>query len=333
MKEIGITTTLPIEVLFAAGYQPRDLNNIFITHPERNRFIHLAEEEGISRNTCTWVKGIYGAVRHLDIKTIATIIEGDCSNNKVLIDIFKMIGVSVIPFSFPYTRDKKAITTEIEKFMITFNTTRSAVDFAKDMLDRIRAKAHKIDYMTWKENLVSGEENHLALINTSDMNGDPLSFEKELDALIINYSHRKQFVEAVRLGFIGVPPIIDGIYQFIESKEGRVVFNEVQRQFSMPYITRDIIDQYLYYTYPYDVFYRLTDIQVETRRREIDGIIHYIQSFCHRSLEDIIFKRYIDIPILTLQCEMPGEIDARTKIRIEGFISMIKRKKIMHRRH
>ena len=30
MKKIGITTTVPIEVLLAAGYQPVDLNNVFI---------------------------------------------------------------------------------------------------------------------------------------------------------------------------------------------------------------------------------------------------------------------------------------------------------------
>ncbi|GAI09778.1 unnamed protein product, partial [marine sediment metagenome] len=31
MKKIGITTTVPVEILLAAGYQPVDLNNVFIT--------------------------------------------------------------------------------------------------------------------------------------------------------------------------------------------------------------------------------------------------------------------------------------------------------------
>jgi len=30
MKTIGITTTVPIEILMAAGYKPVDLNNLFI---------------------------------------------------------------------------------------------------------------------------------------------------------------------------------------------------------------------------------------------------------------------------------------------------------------
>ncbi|MDI6815539.1 MAG: hypothetical protein QMC90_05650 [Dehalococcoidales bacterium] len=32
-NKIGITTTVPIEILIAAGYKPVDLNNVFITHP------------------------------------------------------------------------------------------------------------------------------------------------------------------------------------------------------------------------------------------------------------------------------------------------------------
>ncbi len=34
MKTVGITTTIPIECLIAAGYTPVDLNNLFISHPD-----------------------------------------------------------------------------------------------------------------------------------------------------------------------------------------------------------------------------------------------------------------------------------------------------------
>ena len=30
MKKIALTTTVPVEVLFAAGYTPIDLNNLFV---------------------------------------------------------------------------------------------------------------------------------------------------------------------------------------------------------------------------------------------------------------------------------------------------------------
>ena len=60
MKKIGITTNVPIEVLIAAGYRPVDLNNIFISDPDPERLIKLAEKDGFPINCCGWIKGIYG---------------------------------------------------------------------------------------------------------------------------------------------------------------------------------------------------------------------------------------------------------------------------------
>ena len=34
MAKIGITTTVPIEVIYAAGHVPVDLNNVFVSHPD-----------------------------------------------------------------------------------------------------------------------------------------------------------------------------------------------------------------------------------------------------------------------------------------------------------
>ena len=39
MKKMGITTTVPIEVLLAAGYQPIDLNNVLVANPDPGRLI------------------------------------------------------------------------------------------------------------------------------------------------------------------------------------------------------------------------------------------------------------------------------------------------------
>lgn len=59
----------------------------------------------------------------------------------------------------------------------------------------------------------------------------------------------------------------------MEGLEVHVVFNEIQRQFSMPYKTDDLAEQYSRYTYPYDAHGRLEDIACEVRRRNIHGII------------------------------------------------------------
>ncbi len=50
MITIGITTTVPTEVLLAAGYQPVDLNNLFISDPDPERLVDIAEPAGFPIN-------------------------------------------------------------------------------------------------------------------------------------------------------------------------------------------------------------------------------------------------------------------------------------------
>ncbi|MGC8862159.1 MAG: 2-hydroxyacyl-CoA dehydratase family protein, partial [Armatimonadota bacterium] len=112
-------------------------------------------------------------------------------------------------------------------------------------------------------------------------------------------------------------------YDVIENIGARVVFNEVQRQFTMPFDTEDLVEQYLLYTYPYDIFGRIQDIKREVERRRIAGLIHYTQSFCYRQIQDLIIRRHINVPILTMEGDAPGKLDARTKVRLESFVEML----------
>ncbi|MDP4178409.1 MAG: 2-hydroxyacyl-CoA dehydratase, partial [Bacillota bacterium] len=50
MKKIGLTTTVPIEVLLAAGYKPVDLNNIFIASSDYFKYIDMAERDGFPKS-------------------------------------------------------------------------------------------------------------------------------------------------------------------------------------------------------------------------------------------------------------------------------------------
>ena len=70
-----------------------------------------------------------------------------------------------------------------------------------------------------------------------------------------------------------------------------------------------------YDTYPYSFFDRLEDIRTESKRREVRGIVHYVQSFCFRQIEDILLREEIDLPVLTLEGDGPGPLDGRTRIR------------------
>ncbi len=328
MREaVGITTTVPVEIIFAAGLRPIDLNNIFITSDDPVSLIRYAEEEGFSHNICSWIRGIYGASMKFGIERIIAVYGGDCSNTIALAEVLEYKGKKVIPFEYPHDRSKKRLESEIKKLMDEFSVSWDEVYRIKKRLDSIRKKLKEIDRLTYRENLVSGFENHIYLVQSSDFKGDPDLFEKEIESFLDEVKKREPFKEDVRLGYIGVPPIFSGMYEFIEELGARVVFNEVQRQFSMPYEKEDLIEQYLLYTYPYGINPRIEDIKEAIKERKIDGIIHYTQNFCFRQIYDIIIKESLKVPVLSIEGDSPGQIDSRIKLRIEAFVEMLRSKK------
>jgi benzoyl-CoA reductase/2-hydroxyglutaryl-CoA dehydratase subunit BcrC/BadD/HgdB len=127
----------------------------------------------------------------------------------------------------------------------------------------------------------------------------------------------------VPLGFVGVPPIVAGLYPFLEERGAPVVFNEMQRQFAMPQRCSGLVEQYLAYTYPYGIEARILDIKLEIARRRLRGLIHYVQSFCHHQIEDALLRRAVGVPVLTLEGDRPAPLDARSRTRIEAFLEML----------
>jgi len=321
--KIGFTTSFPVEIIFAAGHFPVDLNNIFITGNAK-KFVEDAEFKGYPRNICSWIKGMYSVVLASEIETVIGVVEGDCSNTHSLMATLQDQGITVIPFSFSYYRNKTELEREIRKLEKHFKVDHQHVLVVKKRLDNIRKKLVYLDELTYKENKVTGLENHLWLVNSSDFNGNPDDYENRLDDFIAEVEERKPLKFSLRFGFLGVPPIISNLYDFLLEHEVSVVFNEIQRQFSMPYLAENLCDQYIRYTYPYSVFDRLEDIQIEIKKRKLDAVISYSQSFCHRQIDNILIKKYIDIPVLTIEGDQPGELDARTKLRIESFLDMLK---------
>ena len=140
-------------------------------------------------------------------------------------------------------------------------------------------------------------------------------------------SHRQPSPpEQLRLAYIGVPSVYAReLYPYLERHGARVVFNEIQRQFAMPRPGKSLAEQYSSYTYPYSIYQRLGDIKTELQRRKVDGIIHYVQAFCHRGIGDIIFRDTIDLPILTLEGNNEFFLSNHIKTRIEAFLDMLER--------
>jgi benzoyl-CoA reductase/2-hydroxyglutaryl-CoA dehydratase subunit BcrC/BadD/HgdB len=323
-RKIGITSTVPIEVVYASGAAVLDLNNVFIDSPESLPMVELAERRGFPESGCAWIKGIYACVHRSGVDAVIAVTQGDCSNTHALMETLEIEGIKTIPFMYPYDRDRQLLRLQVEKLALEFGVTMDEVRRMKLGLDAIRMTVAEIDRLTWQEGLVGGFENHLFHISCSDMKGDPPAFRAEVDRFVDGAKRREGRRFDIRLGYVGIPPIMSGIYEAVEAQGAMVVYNELQRQFSLPEPCDDIIDQYLRYTYPYHIRFRLDDIRTEIVRRQIDGIVHYVQAFCFRQIEDIILRRQLDVPVLTIEGNRPGKIDLRTKVRIEAFLDMLR---------
>jgi len=321
---IGFTSSIPVEIIYAAGLIPCDLNNLFIGDPHPGLFIERAEESGFPATSCAWIKGIYSTVKKHGIKKVIAVVSGDCSSTHALAEVLEYEGVEIIPFAFPLNRSLKAMREALEEFRCYFGVSPDRVEACKQQLDTIRQQLEELDRLTWEEGQVSGEENHRFLVGASDFGGNPDQFSQELNMFLEGARQRHPKPPTFRLGVIGVPPIISNFYPVIEELGAEVVFNEVQRQFSLPGArNHDLASQYLVYTYPYAVSGRIADIKTEVSRRRIDGIIHYVQSFCFRQIEDIIIKKELPVPVLTIESDRPVPVDGRTITRLETFIEML----------
>ena len=281
MKKIGITTTVPVEVLIAAGYQPVDLNNVLITDPNPERLVNIAERHGFPLNCCSWIKGIYGVCLDHGIDTILCVTGGDCSNTIMLMEVFKLRKIKVIPFAYPERPDVIRMRAALEALAAAVGTTLEAAEAVRTELGEARRLAHELDRLTWTENLASGLENHLWLVSASDFNQDFRIYEKQLAELNKEIKRRQQRAveklnggqqrsvgklnerqpypaDELRLAYVGVPSVYGReLYPYLEGLGARVVFNEIQRQFAMPYPGASLAEQYTNYTYPYSIYDRL----------------------------------------------------------------------------
>ena len=327
MNKIGITTTVPIEILLAAGYQPADLNNVFITDPNPERLVNIAEKAGFPLNCCSWIKGIYGVCMDSGIDTVLCVTTGDCSNTVMLMEVLKHKGLKVIPFAYPDQPDIQRMQRSLQTLTETLGTTLEDANRVKDELKPSRHSALKLDRLTWEQGLVSGGENHLWLVSTSDFNQDYHKYYYQLQKLLADCDKRQPYPsDWLRLAYLGVPSVYgQGLYRYLERNGARVVFNEIQRQFAMPEPGNSLAEQYCNYTYPYSIYQRLKDITTELKRRQVDGVIHYVQAFCHRGIGDIIFRDAIDLPMLTLEGNDDFSLTHHIKTRIEAFLDMLKR--------
>jgi len=323
---VGLTTTIPVEVLLAAGRVPLDLNNALITADDPSALVARAERDGYPPNVCGWIKGIYGVVLEHGIREVVAVTQGDCSQTHAMAETLQAEGVEIIPFAYPFDRDRPLLRHQIERLMERFGVGWGEVERQYEALHPARRTVAEIDELNWREGRVTGGETHLWQVSCSDFGGDPERFLEGAGAFADEARGRPaRNGGAVRLGLAGVPPIYSDFYEVIEEDlRASVVYVEVPRQFSLPWAPEtDLVTCYQRYTYPYDIFGRIEDLKTECERRRVEGLIHYAQSFCFRQIEDLLIKRQMGLPVLTLEGDRPGPVDARTRIRLEAFVESV----------
>ena len=324
--KVGLTTTIPVEVILAAGLVPVDLNNLFIASASAYRRVAQAEEAGFPRTVCAWIKGIYATLlEHPEIAVIIAVTQGDCSNTHALMELLQAQGRDLVPFEFPFSRDRRLLAQQIEQLMARFGVDWLQVRQVRDRLAPLRQDLLTLDRLTWQEGRVSGRENFQFLIASSDFNSDVTTFAEQLTDFLDQARQRPRRTALVRLGLIGIPPIFSDLFEYLQGLGAEVVFNEVPRQFSMPGAGDDLVGQYLAYTYPYDVFARIKDIAEAIRIRCLDGLIHYTQNFCFRQTQDLLLRQRLTVPILTIEGDRPSALDHRTRMRLEAFVDVLRR--------
>ncbi len=132
MKRIGFTTTIPVEFILAGGNIPVDLNNIFVCSPNPNSLIDEAQNDGLPRNCCSWIKGLYSvAVKEKAVDEIISVTNGDCSNTHALTELYSANNIKVYPFAYPY--EEKEPYTALKNQMLAL--------FGADLYDRMSAPA------------------------------------------------------------------------------------------------------------------------------------------------------------------------------------------------
>lgn len=322
---VGLTTTIPVEILLAAGLVPVDLNNLFITAPQPAELVARAEAAGFPRTICAWVKGIYAVLKERpEIATVVVATQGDCSYTQALGEILETEGREVVHFRFPYPPNRQRLKEEMETLMAHFGTRWPEVAMFQDRLAPVRQKLRELDRLTWETGQVSGRENFAFFISSSDFASDLEDYERRLAVFLDEAVRRPPRRGRVRLGLAGIPPIFTDLWEYLESLEAEVVFNEIPRQFAMPFAGEDLLEQYLRYTYPYEVTRRLADLSEAVVVRRLDGLIHYTQSFCFRQMFDRLLRDRLPVPVLTIEGDGPTPLDARTRLRLEAFVDVLR---------
>ena len=190
----------------------------------------------------------------------------------------------------------------------------------------LRQKLQRLDRLTWETGQVSGEENfQLSDLHLPTLASTPRpSNLKVTDFLRAGGERAGPETTRCVWALPASPPSSPTCGTTWKNWKPGWCSTNFPGSSACPIIVPDLAEQYFHYTYPYDVFGRLADLQEAVRTRRLDGLVHYTQSFCFRQMFDQIIRERLNLPVLTIEGDRPSPLDSRTRMRLEAFVDVLR---------
>jgi hypothetical protein len=305
---LGITALIPPELVYACGHTPLDLNN----------FVPLSQ--AAPRNklcawTATWremlVKG------KIKVDSLVVVAGGDCHN--ALVDgqkAARFANIDTHYFFYPFSGEQKEMVDQLEK-LIEFLGGMEDKDLLRHISD-IKKVGLELDQQRTRMNVLSSDAFGF-LVSGSDLGQDPEKYVQNIKELMGKGFQLKR--DYKRVALIGVPPIYPDFHTVCEDLGLFVVYDELPYEF-LRLGGRGVLDlarSYAEYSFARPLDFRLKIVKDELKNRNVDGVIHYTQFACHHTLEDDLFRRELNRPLLTIQGDLPRCVDEPLKLRLEAF--------------
>ncbi|MEA3293556.1 MAG: 2-hydroxyacyl-CoA dehydratase family protein, partial [Euryarchaeota archaeon] len=305
---IGITALIPPELIYACGHRPLDVNNVV---PESS----LSPRSKLCAWTALWRDLILSG--SLDIDSLVVVAGGDCHNALVDGQKVSLSGLPTHYFFYPFDTNTQYLHSQLKSLEGFLGGIKDRKMF--NYIYRLKKKGLALEKQRVNDNAHASDV-FSALICFSDMQSDPYEFENLIDNIPdtdVEYSSR--------VAMIGVPPIYPDFHKVAEEFGLHIVYDELPYEFIRlgGNDLQGLAKSYKDYSFAGPIKSRIKIINHELQKRRVDGVIHYTQFACHHTLEDEIFRDYLDYPFLTVQGDLPGSTPEQLKLRLEAFSEML----------
>ena len=311
MATVGITALVPPELLYGCAQTPVDLNNF------------VPESEHVPRGklcawTASWRDGILRG--RISVDRLVVVAGGDCHNALVDGQRVAMSGVPTHYMFYPFDGDWVEMEDQLGKLEAFLGGVSD--QGALGRVAAIKELCLELDAARSRGEVLGSRAFH-HLISLCDLWGDPDRFEASVRTAL---EGRGATVPDVRVAMVGVPPIYPDFHEVAESYSLQVVFDELPFEFARlgGRTQSTMARSYATFTFARELEHRLDFLETELARRRVDGIIHYTQYACHHVLEDDMLRERLDLPILTVQGDLPRRCPEQERLRLEAFSELLR---------